>query len=100
MNQASHFLDGSVIYGSTDKKMKSLRSMWGGRLITTLQKNGEEYPPIVNSSDIPCRLTNISDCFIAGWYYSTSWEPINKIKTQLNNYAKEVYLSIIQRKHC
>lgn len=66
MNQASHFLDGSVIYGSTLKKMKMLRAMWGGRLTTTLQKNGEQYPPIINTSVTPCHLKNVSKCFLTG----------------------------------
>ncbi|KAK7601754.1 hypothetical protein V9T40_009195 [Parthenolecanium corni] len=66
MNQASHFLDGSVLYGSTVKKMKSLRTKWGGRLITTLQKNGAEYPSIANPHKLPCHLMNSSECFNAG----------------------------------
>lgn len=70
MNQASHFLDGSVLYGSTVKKMKSLRTKWGGRLITTLQKNGAEYPSIANPQKLPCHLMNSSECFNAGKFNS------------------------------
>ncbi|XKL60530.1 hypothetical protein PGB90_007587 [Kerria lacca] len=65
MNQASHFLDGSVIYGSTEKKMKSLRIMRGGRLNTIL-KNGKEYPPSANPNEIPCYFTNMSEFYYAG----------------------------------
>ncbi|XP_065203108.1 peroxidase-like isoform X2 [Planococcus citri] len=66
MNQASHFLDGSVIYGSTEAKAKSLRSMWGGRLITSMQKNGAEYPPLSDRNKIACHLLNNSNCYNAG----------------------------------
>lgn len=68
MNQVSHFLDGSVLYGSTPKKMKSLRAKWGGRLITTLQKSGAEYPSIANPNRLPCHLMNSSECYNAGNY--------------------------------
>lgn len=68
MNQASHFLDGSVIYGSTEKKMKSLRIMRGGRLNTIL-KNGKEYPPSANPNEIPCYFTNMSEFYYAGNVY-------------------------------
>lgn len=66
MNQASHFLDGSVVYGSTERKAKMLRAMWGGRLITSLQKSGAEYPPLTDRNKIACHLLNISNCYNAG----------------------------------
>lgn len=68
MNQASHFLDGSVIYGSTEAKAKSLRAMWGGRLITSIQKNGAEYPPLTEGKKMACHLLNSSHCYNAGNY--------------------------------
>ncbi|XP_076681835.1 peroxidase isoform X2 [Andrena cerasifolii] len=45
MNQASHFLDGSMIYGSTLKKSRELREFEGGRL-RVHQGNGHEYLPV------------------------------------------------------
>ncbi|XP_015434443.1 PREDICTED: peroxidase-like [Dufourea novaeangliae] len=42
MNQASHFLDGSMIYSSTLKKSRELRTFEGGRL-RVHKKNSHEY---------------------------------------------------------
>ncbi|XP_076162998.1 salivary peroxidase/catechol oxidase isoform X2 [Ptiloglossa arizonensis] len=45
MNQASHFLDGSAIYGSTLKKSRELREFEGGRL-RVHNKNNHEFLPV------------------------------------------------------
>ncbi|KAK9306667.1 hypothetical protein QLX08_002745 [Tetragonisca angustula] len=45
MNQASHFLDGSAIYGSTLKKSRELREFDGGRL-RVHKDNKHEFLPI------------------------------------------------------
>ncbi|XP_006611344.1 peroxidase-like isoform X2 [Apis dorsata] len=45
MNQASHFLDGSAIYGSTLKKSRQLREFEGGRL-RVHKENNHEFLPI------------------------------------------------------
>ena len=45
MNQASHFLDGSAIYGSTLKKSRELREFEGGRL-RVHKDNKREFLPI------------------------------------------------------
>lgn len=45
MNQASHFLDGSAIYGSTLKKSRQLREFEGGRL-RVHKMNNHEFLPI------------------------------------------------------
>ncbi|XP_076294511.1 peroxidase isoform X2 [Lasioglossum baleicum] len=50
MNQASHFLDGSMIYGSTLKKSRELRAFDGGRL-RVHKDNNRQYLP-VGSSEI------------------------------------------------
>lgn len=39
MNQVSHFLDGSTVYGSTMKKSRELRTFEGGRLRVDMQNN-------------------------------------------------------------
>lgn len=45
MNQNTHYLDGSMIYGSNAMKAASLRKMARGKLLT-VSENGEEYLPI------------------------------------------------------
>lgn len=45
MNQATHFLDASQIYGSDDTKAKSLREMHGGLLRVNVD-NGKRFLPI------------------------------------------------------
>jgi len=44
MNQVSHFLDGSTIYGSTLKKSRELRTFAGGRLRVDIH-NDHAYLP-------------------------------------------------------
>ncbi|XP_033319603.1 peroxidase-like isoform X1 [Bombus bifarius] len=49
MNQASHFLDGSTIYGSTLKKSRELREFEGGRL-RVHRGNDHDFLPIAENS--------------------------------------------------
>lgn len=44
MNQVSHFLDGSAIYGSTLKKSRELRAFEGGRLRVDMRNNHAYLP--------------------------------------------------------
>ncbi|TGZ52073.1 Peroxidase [Temnothorax longispinosus] len=44
MNQVSHFLDGSTVYGSTMKKSRELRTFEGGRLRIDVQNNHAYLP--------------------------------------------------------
>lgn len=44
MNQVSHFLDGSTIYGSLLKKSRKLRTFEGGRLRVYVQNNHAYLP--------------------------------------------------------
>lgn len=44
MNQVSHFLDGSTIYGSTTKKSRELRTFEGGRLRIDVRNNHAYLP--------------------------------------------------------
>lgn len=69
MNQASHFLDGSLIYGSNKWKSRALRAMTGGRLLTTTQEDGDEYPPTLDE-EMPCHST---ECVHAGRYNVTNY---------------------------
>nr|XP_033333242.1 peroxidase-like isoform X3 [Megalopta genalis] len=48
MNQASHFLDGSMIYGSTVSKSRELRAFEGGRL-RVHSNNNREFLPVGGS---------------------------------------------------
>lgn len=44
MDDASHFIDGSQIYGSNDNVVSKLRSFTGGRLIA-VHHNSQEFCP-------------------------------------------------------
>jgi len=44
MNQVSHFLDGSTIYGSTMKKSRELRTFEGGHLRIDVRNNHTYLP--------------------------------------------------------
>lgn len=62
MNQASHFLDGSMIYGSTMKKSRELRTFEGGRL-RVHKDNNRQYLP-VGGSEIGSACTK--GCYDSG----------------------------------
>ncbi|XP_047347771.1 peroxidase-like isoform X2 [Vespa velutina] len=51
MNQVSHFLDGSTIYGSVLAKSRELREFRGGRLRTDV-RNGHAFLPLENDPEI------------------------------------------------
>lgn len=62
MNQASHFLDGSTIYGSTLKKSRELREFEGGRL-RVHRGNDHDFLPIAENSS-ECK----NGCYDSGNY--------------------------------
>lgn len=53
MNDASHYIDGSQIYGSNDYIVSTLRSFNGGTLMSVIDNNQEFCPHSnVGSSDV------------------------------------------------
>ena len=76
MNQITHWLDGSNIYGSSDKAAAQLRSFIGGKLKDTARsrRHGNSLPSCNrqrNPDEIPmCR--DCKTCFIAGELDATS----------------------------
>lgn len=66
MNQATHFLDGSHIYGTNSQDAAALREKTGGLLKTTTIDN-EELLPLVAEPDKKCLIQQMSDaCFATG----------------------------------
>lgn len=62
IDDASHFIDGSQIYGSNDYVVSKLRSFTGGTLISVLDNNQEFCPrSSFNSSDTNKYLYNSGD---------------------------------------
>lgn len=66
MNQATHFLDGSHIYGTNSRDAAALREKTGG-LLKTSKVDDEELLPLVNNPLEKC-LVNSDDaaCFNTG----------------------------------
>lgn len=69
MNQATHFLDGSMIYGSTDAKAVTLRAMKSGKL-TTVKKNDNELLPMSDTPEDSCQFEKDGACFKSGRYFN------------------------------
>jgi hypothetical protein len=66
MNQATHHLDGSMIYGSTVEKAWALRTFSNGQLSAEM-KNGREYLPKADKPLQQCQVSsNASACFKSG----------------------------------
>ena len=63
MNQVSHFLDGSTIYGSTLTKSSEIRAFQGG-LLRVSTRNNKDYLPI--ASDKPSSLCKSKNCYLSG----------------------------------
>lgn len=65
MNQVTHYLDASTIYGSTEEKSQKLREMKAGRLRVNF-KDGREYLPD-NDSEYASECEGT--CYAAGELY-------------------------------
>ncbi|KAJ8985609.1 hypothetical protein NQ317_015102 [Molorchus minor] len=66
INQVSHYLDGSQIYGSTYSRSVSVRSFIGGKLNTS-HFNGQEYLPLSNHPTKDCQVSSSeATCFRSG----------------------------------
>ncbi|PSN56140.1 hypothetical protein C0J52_03325 [Blattella germanica] len=66
MNQATHMLDASMIYGTTDEKTKALRTYSKGQLVVEM-KDGHEYLPQTDKPMQHCQVTsNTSACYKSG----------------------------------
>uniref|UniRef100_A0A336M1I8 CSON015496 protein n=1 Tax=Culicoides sonorensis TaxID=179676 RepID=A0A336M1I8_CULSO len=54
LNQATAFIDGSVVYGSTEEKQLSLRAMQGGKLRMLVIDNNRELLPVSKDPNDGC----------------------------------------------
>lgn len=69
MNQATHFLDGSNIYGANSYDAAGLRERTGG-LLKTSSVEGEEHLPLATNPTEKCLVDSSSaTCFKAGEFY-------------------------------
>lgn len=66
MNQATHFLDGSHIYGSNSRDAAALREKSGGLLKTSTIGDEELLPLVVNPMEKCLVNSNSAACFNAG----------------------------------
>lgn len=68
MNQASHYLDASMIYGNAAGRAIALRALSGGRLATS-ESNNEEYLPLSVAPEVQCQVSNNQTvCFHSGLF--------------------------------
>lgn len=65
MNRVTHFLDGSVIYGSTPSQTHKLRSFHGGQL-KSFSDFGREMLPLTKDPDSCLTMEKGSACFDSG----------------------------------
>lgn len=66
MNQVSHFLDGSNIYGSNSREAAALREKTGGLLKTSTVDDDELLPLAINPTE-KCLVDNNNEpCYNTG----------------------------------
>ena len=75
MNQITHWLDASNVYGSDDHEAKLLRSKKGGGKLKVTTNGGEDMLPKCNrfsdlesESEVCHNMPCNSDCFAGGLY--------------------------------
>ncbi|KAJ0177820.1 hypothetical protein K1T71_006693 [Dendrolimus kikuchii] len=66
MNQATHFLDGSHIYGSNSRDAAALREKTGGLLKTSIIDDEAHLPLVANPTDKCMVESDTAACFNAG----------------------------------
>uniref|UniRef100_A0A1B6E785 Heme peroxidase 2 n=2 Tax=Clastoptera arizonana TaxID=38151 RepID=A0A1B6E785_9HEMI len=65
LNQVTHFLDGSTIYGNSKETEQSLRSFWNGRLKVDMQE-GREFLPFKSNQVPHCHEGPNRTCYDTG----------------------------------
>ncbi|XP_014475655.1 PREDICTED: peroxidase-like [Dinoponera quadriceps] len=66
LNTVTHYLDLSLVYGSSDQVAASLRAGFGGRLNAELKNNREFPPPASNKSTVCEAMYEYEPCYVAG----------------------------------
>ena len=94
MNQATHYLDASMIYGTTEQKTLSLREMSLGKLKEDIPKKvGYERIPVETTETCACQ-NGTGTCFRAGDIRANSFPPLAALYTmwmlEHNRIAKEL----------
>lgn len=90
MNQASSYIDGSVVYGTTSTLMSILRSYSGGRLRMSLTPDGRELLPYSTDPNDGC---NSEVERLKGRYCFMSGKFMEVLMRKNKNYYKCVTIS-------
>ena len=73
LNQATHFLDASNLYGSNILRALQLRSLKGGELKTFIDA-GREFLPVSKNSIDTCPFdSNATICFLSGKAFTLTY---------------------------
>lgn len=64
MNQATHVLDGSMLYGNSEEKANALREWQYGRLRTV----GRQFLPTIDSINVNCHVAKDGSCYQTGQF--------------------------------
>lgn len=76
MNQASSYLDASVVYGANDQVINQLRTNLNGELKVLIGPNGQELLPVSTDLNDGCNREEEYKkgryCFLSGKYFKTT----------------------------
>ena len=67
INQITHWLDSSNVYGSNEEEKRKLRTFRNGLLKSRTDSNGEEFLPQTRVAE--CIGGSSTKCFLAGMFF-------------------------------
>ncbi|KAL5236551.1 hypothetical protein ACI65C_003961 [Semiaphis heraclei] len=80
MNQATHYLDGSMVYGSSAKQTWSLRTKFDGQLLTNMWCDKKYQRDALQPKYLPLEIINSDACqFGSGTCYKTGDTRANEL---------------------
>jgi len=97
MNQATHYLDASMIYGTTEQQTLSLRNMFGGFMNKNLYKSGDSKMPLETIGTSYCQ-NGTNTCYWTGDIRANAFPQLNALQSLWINEHNRIARALIREK--